>query len=509
MRTEPRRLSRRSLLRAGLAVAALAGTASACDGLARLSAPAGSTRLRSPARFDTPLAVPPLQEGLVAADGTRELRLTARAGRSDLGGPRPTATWGYDGPQLGPTLRARVGEQVRVTVANELPETTTVHWHGMHLPAAMDGGPHQPIAPGETWTPTWRVDQAPATLWYHPHPHGETEEHVYRGLAGFFLLDAPDGPDAPGLPHRYGIDDFPVLVQDKRLDQDGELEFDDHGNEIGLLGDRVVTNGVHGAYLDVGAQAVRLRLLNGSTARSYRLGFGDDRAFDLVGTDGGLLERPVRQTRVRLSPGERAELVVRLSPGETVRLRSDGAELGAVVVPEVFGADDTADLLELRAVPTLTPAAPLPATLTRIERLDPTAADRVRRFELEGREINGRRMAMDRVDETVTLGATEVWEVRNRNLFPHNFHVHDVQFQVLTIDGEPPPPELAGRKDTVYLEPRRTYRLILRFEDHADPRTPYMFHCHLLLHEDDGMMGQFVVVEPGDHAEPVSGHAHH
>ncbi|WP_049788379.1 multicopper oxidase domain-containing protein [Isoptericola variabilis] len=120
-----------------------------------------------------------------------------------------------------------------------------------------------------------------------------------------------------------------------------------------------------------------------------------------------------------------------------------------------------------------------------------------RTFELDDRRINGRRMDMGRVDEVATVGTTEVWEVRSIVPMPHSFHVHDVQFAVLSVDGREPPPELAGRKDTVYLEPDRTYRLLLRFDDYADPDVPYMFHCHMLLHEDEGMMGQLVVVEPG------------
>ncbi len=121
-----------------------------------------------------------------------------------------------------------------------------------------------------------------------------------------------------------------------------------------------------------------------------------------------------------------------------------------------------------------------------------------RRFELQGREINGRRMEMDRIDDVVEVETTEIWEITNKNPYPHNFTCHDVQFEVLTIDGSPPPPEPAGRKDTVYLEPRRNYRLIMRFEDYADDAAPYMYHCHLLLHEDEGLMGRFVVVDDAD-----------
>jgi len=148
------------------------------------------------------------------------------------------------------------------------------------------------------------------------------------------------------------------------------------------------------------------------------------------------------------------------------------------------------------------------ATLTDLPAVSAAEPEVTRGFVLEDRSINGKTMDMGRIDETVTVDTTEVWEVTSRNPFPHNFHVHDVQFRLLSIDGAPPP-ELAGLKDTIYLEPRRHYRLLLTFEDYTDPKYPYMFHCHLLLHEDEGMMGQFAVVEPGQEAGlPPSGHDH-
>ncbi|MCP2265683.1 multicopper oxidase family protein [Promicromonospora thailandica] len=485
---------------AGLAVLALAGCALV----------PGSVSPVDEVEFTHELPVPPLAPSRVV-DGTRVFSLTAQEGTSELVPGVQTPTWGFDGPYLGPTLRAERGERVAVEVTNDLPEPTSVHWHGMHLPAAMDGGPHQEVEPGGTWRPTWRIDQPAATLWYHPHPHGQTEKHVYRGLAGLFLLD-DDASVAADLPHDYGVDDVPVIVQDKVLDDDGTLELDDSGAEPGTLGDVVLTNGATGAYHDVTSERVRLRLLNGSTARTYQLGF-PDRRMDLVATDGGLLEAPVEVDDVRLAPGERAEVVVRLEPGETTRLHSFEAELGGVVVPFAMGGNDAFDVLELRAADRLTPSpepAWTPSAHAAADALHADDATVTRTFQLDDRQINGRRMDMGRIDETATVGTTEVWEVRSTVPMPHSFHVHDVQFRILSVDGDPPPPALAGPKDTVYLEPNRTYRLLMRFEDYTDPDVPYMFHCHMLWHEDQGMMGQFVVVEPGQEAgTDVDGHAGH
>ena len=187
--------------------------------------------------FDRPLTIPPLDEGRVDASGTWVFSLDARPGRTDLGGDEPSQTWGFNGSYLGPTLRARRGERVAVDVTNHLAVATSVHWHGMHLPAAMDGGPHQVVVRGTDWRPTWTVDQPAATLWYHPHPHGETADQVSRGLAGMFILtDEEEGRLA--LPRDYGVDDLRVVVQDKDVRGSGNL-----GNGSGRT---IVVNGTLG-----------------------------------------------------------------------------------------------------------------------------------------------------------------------------------------------------------------------------------------------------------------------
>jgi FtsP/CotA-like multicopper oxidase with cupredoxin domain len=164
---------------------------------------------------------------------------------------------------------------------------------------------------------------------------------------------------------------------------------------------------------------------------------------------------------------------------------------------------DTLDVLQLRASATLTPSAPVPATLAPLERWDAADAAVTRTFRLDGHEINGRKMESGRIDETVTVDTLEQWVVTNTMDLPHSFHVHDVQFQIASIGGSPPPPELAGWKDTVYLPPHTEFRLLMRFADYTDRNAPYMYHCHLLSHEDAGMMGQFVVVKPGQSAGTV------
>ena len=467
-----------------------------------------STSTAGAVEFTRPLAVPPLAESRVE-DGVRVFELEAREGVADLGAAAPTPTLGLNGDHLGPTLRAARGERVRVDVTNALDETTTLHWHGMHLPPAMDGGPHQMVEPGETWSPTWTVDQPAATLWYHPHLHGQTASQVYRGLAGMFLLDDPAAAHGPAgdLPHEYGVDDVPLILQDKSFRPDGRLEDSPSFlSPVGTLGDTVLVNGTPGPYLDVTTQRVRLRLLNGSDSRVYDVGLADGSSVQLVGTDGGLLPAPRTVESVRLSPGDRAEVVVTMTPGQRAVLRSFPPDLGVNPLFERFsGGDDTFDLLELRAADELAPSPAVPDALGTdpADVLDEGDAVRTRTFRLSGRSINGRTMDMARVDEVVTTGETEVWEVTGLDDTPHSFHVHDVQFRVLDVAGRPPGPDLAGWQDTVYVEPGHVTRLLVRFdaaEGTTDPTTPYMFHCHLLTHEDQGMMGQLVVVAPGERA---------
>lgn len=227
--------------------------------------------------------------------------------------------------------------------------------------------------------------------------------------------------------------------------------------------------------------------------------------FAVVGTDGGLLEAPVEVDHLQLSPGERAEIVVTFEPGERVRLQS-----GPTDTRDRFaGGEDHLDVLEVRAAQSLTGGSGVPTRLVDVPRLEESAADRTRSFELAGFAVNGRSMDMSRIDATVEVGDTEIWSVTNLDGATHNFHVHDVQFQVLDIGGEPPPPESAGWKDTVWLRPRETVRLIMSFTDYTSAEWPYMLHCHVPSHEDQGLMGQFVVVEPDSSASTPPPHGHH
>ena len=446
-----------------------------------------------------PLPIPNLLIG-TEMDGKRVYDLNMQLGSMAYVPGKQTATFAYNGNILGPTLLMNKGDEVVINVTNQLGEPTTTHWHGIHLPAIMDGGPHQIINDGDTWQARFTIMNEEATFWYHPHLDGKTAEHVYHGLAGLLIVKDPRSEFA--LPDRYGTDDIPLIIQDKIFNADGSFNYP--GTRSGVKGDRFLVNGAVTPVFNAPAQFVRFRLLNGSNARIYNFGFSDNRQFHQIGTDGGLLERPVPLTRLRLSTGERAEILVDFSGEENsqVRLVSYSSELDNINPFWNSNALDgstfeimTIDVQAATAIPTTA----LPASLASIDRLQEGQAVRTRLFELEmgfsgPMKINGQSMDMNRIDQTITVNNTEIWEITNNSDMPHPFHVHDIQFLILTRDGSPPSENESGWKDTVLVMPRKTVRFIARFSDFVDPVNPYMFHCHILEHEDAGMMGQFVVV---------------
>ncbi|MFE3454879.1 multicopper oxidase family protein [Nonomuraea sp. NPDC059194] len=474
-----------------LTLASLAGlTACSARQTVTTAPPTGAARPTpispAPTGFPQAVNVPPILQPARDAAGVRHFELIAQTGRTQIVPGTQTPTWGYNGSFLGPTLRAARGDTIAMTVRNQLPETTTVHWHGMALPAAADGGPHQPIAAGATWSPQWTIIQPATTNWYHPHPHGQTATHVYRGLAGLFIIDDEAEPE---LPSNYGVDDVPLIIQDKFFAEDGSFSGDPHGGDDGILGDTILVNGTYRPHLRVTSERVRLRILNGSNARVYHLGFADNRTFQVIGTDSGLLAAPVEVERVTISPAERLQIVVPLTAGEQVLLRTTEGE-------DDLGEDDF-DILLLVAAAQLKPSPPVPGRLAGLQPVRVPGNAVVRRFDLDDRRlINGLAMDPTRIDLVIPASATEIWEITNSDA-DHNFHIHEVAFQILDINGRPPPAYLAGRKDTVYLPEDSIARLAVPFGTFTDPASPYMYHCHILRHEDDGMMGQFVIVQPG------------
>ena len=464
--------------------------------------------------FENKLLIPDQLVGTVV-DGRWQLHLTVAEGSREFVPGKRTPTAGVNGPFLGPTLRLRRGEDVDLIVRNDLDEMTTMHWHGMHVPARMDGTPHQKIGPGESWTASFQVDQQAAPLWYHPHPHGNTGRHVYRGVTGLMWIDDQNS-DALDLPKTYGVDDIPLVIQDRLFDDDGAFRF--AVNQGAVYGNTMLINGTWSPFLQVESRRIRFRLLNGSNARIYYIGFDDSRVFHQIATDGGFLETPLQTNRVILAPGERAEILVDFSDGAEVVLKSYPEAGWLETIESFFGGIGTGnlDLLKIVPRPATRTSHALPERLNTIARIDASRAAKTRPMVLggpiqggqggrfaqggpgPGPPINGKTMDMGRIDEVVRLGDIEIWEVDNRGGQAHPFHVHLVQFQILDRNGQPPTGAELGWKDTVLVPAGDIVRIIMPFERYADPEVPYMYHCHIMEHEDNGMMGQFLVVE-----EPV------
>ncbi len=458
--------------------------------------------------FDSPLNVPPLAESTMEGS-VRTFDLALQAGTKEFVEGNPVETWGINASYLAPTLRAADGEQIKINVANALPEDTTLHWHGLHVPAVMDGGPHQPIDIGATWNPHWTVSQAASTNWYHPHLHGRSEAHVKLGVVGMFIVDDSE-ESALDLPRTYGFDDLPIIIHDapvgltagNPLDFLYELFGARDGDSLTLI------NGQYEPYFDVSTSLLRLRLLNASIGDVFEFSLSDSRDFSIIASEGGLFEKPLTQDSLLMSPGERYEIVVKFQPGEAVTLnRSVLDDDGTLGVPE--------STIEFRATSALSRNAEIPATLTDLAATNTDGVVRTRNFDMSGVEINGLMMQMDRIDQVVHAGTKEIWAVRNldrREL--HNFHVHGVSFRVLSVGGEAPEPHQSWDKDTVLIPPKTTVELLVTFPEAASEGWPFMFHCHFLRHEGRGMMGQYLVVEPGSSLEPADhmissgGHSH-
>lgn len=459
--------------------------------------------------FSNPLRLPPIESGRII-NQERVIELSLAYGTSTFLGDRPTATAGINGAYLGPVIRARRGDKLKLKVTNRLSEPSTLHWHGLNIPAVMDGGPHQVIEPGKTWTSEFSIRQGASTQWYHSHMYHRTGIQVYYGLAGLFYIDDPQS-DALGLPSEYGVDDIPLVLQDRSFNQDGSFRYASsmHDRMMGMMGQYMLVNGTAFARFQVQKRLTRLRVLNGSNARNYNLEFADQREFRQIATDGGLLHQPVSMRNIVLAPGERAELLVEFGPGDDVMLRSKSlprrARARGMMGNMMNANDQPFDIMRFDGAQISPALQKIPTQLITPRHWPAREAVRSRQFRLNmrmgmgmmqggGFGINGRPMDMQRIDARVPLGDVEIWELINDSPMAHPFHIHDTQFRILDRDGRPPSAGEQGLKDTVLVYSGEKVRVITQFENYSDARLPYMFHCHILEHEDAGMMGQFLVV---------------
>lgn len=383
-----------------------------------------------------------------------------------------TPTYGINGALLAPTLIINKWDWVTLNVTNSLTgngNATTIHWHGLHVPAMDDGGPHQVINQGATWSPYFQMLNSAGTFWYHPHGDNKTDLHVSKGIAGMIIVK--DSAEAAlTLPRNYGVDDFPVIVQTKSFDILNQIaiatEFDT----------ALMVNGSVHPYLDAPSQVVRFRLLNGSSTRTYNFGFTANKTFKMIAGDAGLLDSAITLTRIRLSPGERAEILLDLQGmmGDTIFLNSYSSELpngiyGAATVTGMMGGTipdydlnplNGADFGVLKiniGAQTANPVTTTPTTL--ITNIPWTGYTVSRTFTLtpdtmmsaQGQvagpfSINGVHFDMNYINVTTYLNTTEKWRVSNNTGIAHPFHIHDMHFYILNINGGAVPAYEQGKR---------------------------------------------------------------
>lgn len=473
------------------------------------------------------------------ADGT--IALDARPGSMRFQGNQDTATYGINEPFLGPAVRVRRGEKLVAQVTNSLPENTTMHWHGLIIPGAADGGPHQVIPPGKRWRTELSIDQPAATLWFHPHYYPRTAQEVINGLAGLLIVDDDDATRLP-LPSRWGIDDIPLIIQDRRFTSGGQ--FFDRMNIVavtnGYIGNIVLVNGAHYPEARTARGWLRLRILNGSNARSYRLAASDGRSLYVIASDGGLLESPVELKKLLVHVGERFEVLVDGHDGnafdlvtlpvsqEIMRLPPFDHQLPLITIrPD--GADGKGELpSHLAALP------PLPGELPPVSqelvmnmfkdaqgmmllkqvglmkmakagKASPKVAARVANVivnepalsqtgQLSANGVNGKSFSLDRINFAAVRNQYLRWRIsEGSDRMLHPVHIHGCQFRIISMDGKPPEACRAGWKDIAPVSAGGVTEILLRFPYSAGAENPYMAHCHILEHEDSGMMVQFTV----------------
>ncbi len=508
----------------------------------------------------SPLPIPPLLQ----PDASDIINLNIQTGTMAWLPTASTATWGYNGNLLGPAIRLQRGKPVTINLTNSLPEATTLHWHGLEIPGEADGGPQALIPPGAKRQVKFTVEQPAATCWFHPHTHGKTGHQVAMGLGGLVLIDDSDSEKLP-LPKQWGVDDIPVILQDKLLGKDGQIDYqlDVMTAAVGWFGDRMFTNGASYPQQITPRGWVRLRLLNGCNARSLNLALSDGRPMYVIGSDGGLLAEPVAVQELPILMGERFEVLIETSDGKALDLVTlPVKQMGMTLAP--FDKP----LPVLRIQPSLAAGSKiLPDTLVAIPALADVAGLQERWFQLmmdpkldmlgmqalmnrygmaamagmnmdhgampgmdsgnmagmdhgnmkgmshenmkgmnhgamkaaptfdfsHANTINGKAFSMTEPAFDAKLGQYEKWTVSGEgDMMLHPFHVHGTQFRILTENGQPPAPHRRGWKDTVRVEGARS-EILVRFNHLAPASMPYMAHCHLLEHEDTGMMLGFTV----------------
>ncbi|MGG7034966.1 MAG: multicopper oxidase family protein [Flavobacterium sp.] len=442
--------------------------------------------------FTAPLAIP--------AVATETTTLTAQNVTANINGFGNTSGLGYSANNLlGPTIKVNSGAAVNINFVNQLSEKSNIHWHGLKVPANMDGHPENTVNAGSSFNYNFTVNQRAGFYWYHPHPDMATAKQVFRGLAGLFVVNDAE-ESALNLPS--GNRELPLVIQDKRISS-GKITYSPSEMELmsGYMGQYVLVNGIYAPVHNVETAKYRVRILNGSNARIYNLALSNAAAFTLIGNDGGLLATPQTVNNLIVGPGERVDLIIDFSA------TAINSEL--FLISKTFNGGDSQGtqefkIMKFKTTTQVTDNFTIPTTLSSITTIPESSATKTRNFEISNVDggsmpgmmmhtINNKMYDPNRIDETVIKGATEVWTFDNTNgKEPHPMHLHGVQFQILSRTGGRGAltPLESGWKDMALCMPGEKVKIIIPFTVSSGK---YIFHCHNLEHEDSGMMGQFLI----------------
>ncbi len=491
-------------------------------------------RIAPPPKFVTPLRLPGHEDLMASLRLDAPLELYSRVVPIPLLGGPHTLMWCYEGEHAGrlvrnPLLRVRRGQELAIRLRNELPESTTIHWHGLNVDERNDGSGLHPVLPGASNLYRFAVKDAASMYWYHPHPHYRTGLHIHSGMSGLLLVeDEREDQLRASLDLEFGVTEIPLLIQDKQISEKNQFQYEVGDDD--WIGNRVLVNWTPEPYFQAERRAYRFRLLNASNARPFNIAFVLDGValdFWLLGTDAGLLDRPQRVKQCFLAPAQRLDVLIdfaRLPAASRVRLTSlafdpmenDGAPLVDLHL-EHPGATPLGEALDLMAIDLEGKAArPIrpPSRLASLPKVRNAPVTRSFRVHIEGRRwlIDGRNHHddMDTPRFRVRRGDYEVWEIANDTVsMPHPMHIHAFRFRVLERIGSPAQireqaagragltPQDRGWTDTVLVWPGERVRIGIDFSQPFTGDQTYMFHCHNLEHEDQGLMLSFVV---GDEA---------
>ena len=438
--------------------------------------------------FSQELNFPDVLKPTIHKNGLKEFNLNLKESQVSFLQNVKTKTYGINSSFLGPIIKVQRGDDIKINVLNSLKEKSVLHWHGLHLEGNCDGGPNRSIDPNSSWTTQFKINQRAATYWYHPHTHEKTGEQVFKGLAGLFIIEDKDSNKAD-LPKEYAVDDIPLIIQDRRFDNKAEFlyKYSMHDVMMGVKGNIFLVNGVIRPYINVSPKTIRFRILNGSNSRFYSFEFSDKRGFYQIAGDASFLEKPVEMKSLLLAPGQRAEVIVDLSD-----LKNKSIYFGDSYSDESLLKINVKDEKEQKFI--------LPSNLTKIHEytnIKDLSSLKRRVFTLNMSMgflgINGRKMDMSYINEKVNLGETEIWVIKNPGRMPHPFHIHGCSFRILSRNKKQAYLNERALLDTVIVFGNEIVEVLVQFNYKASKEYPFMYHCHILEHEDAGMMGQFKV----------------